>query len=168
MRVELLLMRHGPAGDARDWARLGRADAERPLTAAGRRKSAAAAAGLARAAGRIAVVATSPRRRAAQTAALAAKACGAGKPVLCEALAPGRSPADVLEWLKGRREPRVLLVGHEPGLSRLASWLMTGDPRALVSMKKAQAVLLDLPRTAAGAATLVWSLAPRHLRKLAV
>ncbi|MDE2489670.1 MAG: phosphohistidine phosphatase, partial [Elusimicrobia bacterium] len=103
---------------------------------------------------------------AAQTAALAAEALGA-EVLECPALIPGRPPEEALDWLRGRREGRVALVGHEPQLSRLASWLLTGDARSVLRLKKSQALLLDLPRPAPGRATLLWSLAPRHLRALA-
>lgn len=165
--MELLLVRHGPAGDPAKWAESGRADRERPLTPDGRRKTAEAAAGLAEAFGRGGLVAASPWKRAVQTAALVAKALGARTPVECPPLVPGSAREDLLAWLKLRREDRVVLVGHEPQLSSLASWLMTGRPSAVIRLKKSQAVLLELSKPAPGAAVLIWSLAPRQLRALA-
>lgn len=164
--MELLIVRHGPAGDPAKWAKSGRADRERPLTPDGRRKTAEAAAGLAEAFGRCDLVATSPWKRAAQTAALVSKALGAGPPVECPPLVPGWALEDLVVWLKLRREKRIALVGHEPQLSRFASWLMTGKPDAVIQLKKSQAVLLELEKPAPGAAVLVWSLAPRQLRAL--
>ncbi len=158
-------MRHGPAGDRERWRRAGRPDAERPLTPRGSKKAREAAAGLRRAFGRLDMIATSPWTRAAQTAALLAGACG-GRIVETDALLPDRAPEDLLAWLSRRRERRVALVGHEPHLSRLASWLMTGAARSRLRLKKSQALLLELPRPEAGAGVLVWSLAPRHLRAL--
>lgn len=164
--MELLIVRHGPAGDREDWRRGGRPDAERPLTKEGRRRAAAAARGLARIAGRVDLVATSPWTRAEQTAALVADACG-GLITARPELIPGRPFEGLLRWLGARREKRVALVGHEPHLSRFASWLMTGRSRSSLRLKKSQALLLDWPHSAAGAAVLVWSLAPRQLRALA-
>ncbi|MDE2038957.1 MAG: histidine phosphatase family protein [Elusimicrobia bacterium] len=66
--MELLLMRHGPAGDSRRWLARGRADAERPLTETGRRKTRRAAEGLARLLPRLDLIASSPLLRARQTA----------------------------------------------------------------------------------------------------
>lgn len=166
--MEILLLRHGPAGDPAKWAKSGRADRERPLTADGRRKTRRAAAGLAEAFGRGGVLlATSPWRRAVQTAALAAQTLGAGVPLDCRALAPGSALEELLAWLQGRREKRVVLVGHEPQLSRLASWLMTGRPAPVVRLKKAQALLLEAEKVVPGGAVLAWSLSPRQLRALA-
>lgn len=164
--MELLILRHGPAGDPAKWAKSGRADRERPLTPDGRRKTAEAAAGLAEVFGRCDLVATSSWKRAAQTAALAAKALEAGAPVECPPLVPGSAQEDLLAWLKLRREKRLVLVGHEPSLSRFASWLMTGRPSAVLHLKKSQAVLLEMEKPAPGGAVLVWSLAPRQLRAL--
>ncbi len=159
-------MRHGPAGDREEWRRGGRPDAERPLTKEGKRRARAAAQGLAKLAGGVELVATSPWTRAAQTAALVADACG-GVVAARPELIPDRPVEDLLKWLATRRESRVALVGHEPHLSRFASWLMSGRARSMVKLKKSQAVLLELPRPSAGAAALVWSLAPRQLRALA-
>ena len=159
-------MRHGPAGDREKWRRTGRPDAERPLTKDGRRRAREAAAGLARAAGDVDLVATSPWTRAAQTAELVADACG-GTIAARPELVPDRPFEELLAWLGARREGRVALVGHEPHLSRFASWLLTGRTRSALRLKKSQALLLELPRPAPGAAVLVWSLAPRQLRALA-
>lgn len=145
---------------------MGRADRDRPLTPDGRRKTGEAAEGLAEAFGRGELVATSPWKRAAQTAALVAKALGVGAAVECPPLMPGSAMEDLLSWLKSRREKRVVLVGHEPQLSRFASWLMTGRPGAVIHLKKSQAVLLEMEKVAPGRAVLSWSLAPRQLRAL--
>ena len=163
--MKLLIVRHGPAGDRERWRRAGRPDAERPLTERGREKTRAAAQGLSRAYGRLELIATSPWTRAAQTAVLLSRACG-GRIVETAALIPDRAPEELLAWLSRRRERRVAVVGHEPHLSRLASWLMTGTARSRLRLKKSQALLLDLPRFEAGAGALAWSLAPRHLRAL--
>ena len=167
--MELLIVRHGPAGDAEEkaaWKRSGRPDAERPLTKEGRRKTRDAAGGLARAVEEFGLVATSPWARAAQTAGLVARALGADL-VECPALIPGSALEDALSWLKTRREKRVVLVGHDPHLSRLASWLLTGRDHSVLRLKKPQAVLLNLKTIAPGGAELVWSLPPRQLRALA-
>lgn len=157
-------MRHGLAADKARWAESGRSDSKRPLTAEGRRKTAEAAAGLATLA-RVELVATSPWTRAKQTAAILARELGA--PVAaCPALVPSRPFEELAVWLAARKEERVALVGHEPHLSRFVSWLLAGDPRPLLSLKKAQACLLELPEPAPGKAVLRWSLPPRALRAL--
>jgi len=166
--MELLIVRHGPAGDAAEkkaWRDSGRPDSERPLTKDGRARTRDAAKGLALVA-ECELVAASPWIRAAQTAGLVAKAFGVDL-VECPALIPDRSPEDVLAWLRTRREKKIALVGHDPHLSRLASWLMTGESRAILRLKKPQAVLLDMKTLEPGAAELVWSIPPRLLRAAA-
>ncbi|MCM2305627.1 MAG: histidine phosphatase family protein [Elusimicrobia bacterium] len=163
--MEIIFLRHAPAGEREDWARTGRPDAERPLTADGRKRAREAAKGLAKLIGTADLVATSPWPRAKETAEIAAKALGAP---LAETnfLLPHRSPASLAGWLSGLDGERVVLVGHEPHLSRVISWLLAGSSRTLVAMKKAQAVLLETPKAAAGSAVLAWSVPPRVLRRL--
>jgi phosphohistidine phosphatase len=62
----------------------------------------------------------------------------------------------------------VALVGHEPMLSSLAAWLVTGDRRrgAMFEIKKGAALVLDgEPRP--GGMRLVASLPPKTLRRIA-
>ena len=164
--MELLIVRHGPAGDPAKWAKAGKADRDRPLTPDGRRKTSHAAVGLSNVFGRADLIASGGWKRACQTAVILSKAIGPCPVVDCAALTPGSSPEELLSWLKTRKERRVVLVGHEPGLSRFVSWLMTGRPAAVVRLKKSQALLLELEKAAPGGAVLVWSLAPRQLRAL--
>jgi phosphohistidine phosphatase len=166
--MELLIVRHGPAGDSAEkaaWKRSGRPDSERPLTKDGRKKTRAAAAGLSRVVDGFRLVATSPFNRAAQTAGLFARALGADL-VECPALVPDRPVEEALAWLKTRREKRLVFVGHEPHLSCFASYLLTGSDHSVLRLKKPQAILLDLKTLEPGGAQLVWSLPPRQLRAL--
>jgi phosphohistidine phosphatase len=166
--MELLIVRHGPAGDAAEkkaWRESGRPDSERPLTKVGRERVRAAAKGLARFVD-CGLVATSPYARAVQTAGPFAKALGADL-IECPALVPGRPLDEAVSWLKSRREKSIALVGHDPHLSRLSSLLLTGDEHPIVRLKKPQALLLDLNSIEPGGAELIWSLPPRVLRAAA-
>ncbi len=163
--MELLIIRHGPAGERADWRLTGRPDSERPLTKDGRRKARAASRGLRELVDGVDLVVSSPWTRAAQTAELAAEALGA-KVVTLDALVPDHPYAETLAWLKTRKEKRIALVGHEPHLSGLASWMMTGQTRPVLSLKKCQALLLKLKKTQAGSGMLTWSVLPRQLRAL--
>lgn len=160
------MFRHGPAGEREDWARTGRPDSERPLTADGRKRAKEAAKGLAAIAGKVDLVATSPWTRARQTAELAAQALGAP---LAETnyLLPHRSPASLAKWLSGLADERIVLVGHEPHLSKVVGWFLTGDERGYVALKKAQAACLETEKAAGARATLLWSIPPKALRRLA-
>ena len=165
--MELLIVRHGPAGNLAQKAawKLSGKDDERPLTKDGLKRTKEAAAGLARLVEGCEAVAASPWKRAAQTAAAVAKALDADL-VECPALIPDARLEDALAWLKTRKEKSLALVGHEPHLSELASWLLTGTKRSILRLKKPQALLIDLKRLEPGHGELVWSIPPRPLRAL--
>jgi phosphohistidine phosphatase len=165
--MEIIFLRHAPAGEKEEWARTGRPDSERPLTPDGRKRARESAKGLAALVEGADLVATSPWVRARETAEIAAKTLGAP---LAETnfLLPHRSPASLAGWLSGLDGHRVVLVGHEPHMSKVVTWLLTGSSaRAVVGLKKAQALLLETRKASAGSATLVWSLPPKALRRLA-
>lgn len=157
-------MRHGPAGDKDEWKKTGRPDAERPLTAEGRRKTAAAARGL-KGLASADLVLTSPWTRALQTAELVAKQLGA--PVEeTEELIPDRSYESLAKQLRAAKKEKLAVVGHEPHLSGFATWLLTGgEGRPVLALKKGQAALLETDGTP-GEAVLRWSVPPKGLRGL--
>ncbi len=166
--MKLLLVRHGPAAD-RDLGRAkgGREDL-RPLTDEGRARTRAAVRGLVRVVDAPDALATSPLSRAVQTADVVARAFELRPAARLASLAPSSPPADLLPWLREHtRAGLVACVGHEPHLGRLASWLLTGEDRSFVHLRKAGAALLDLgPRPEPGKARLEWLLAPAQLRRL--
>ncbi len=164
--MEIIFLRHAPAGEREDWAATGRPDAERPLTMEGRKRAREAAKGLLKFVETVDLVATSPWARAKETAEVVAKAFGAPL-VESNFLLPHRSPSSLASWLSGLDGQRVIVVGHEPHLSRVIAWLLTGSgARSIVGLKKAQAALLETKKAAAGSAVLAWSLPPRALRRL--
>jgi phosphohistidine phosphatase len=167
--MELLVIRHAIAADRAEFAASGQDDAKRPLTAAGRRKMRKNARGLARIAPGIDLLVTSPLVRAVETAAIVADTFGTDGAVERRELEPDADPADLVTWLRRQRgRETVAVVGHEPHLSRLVEWLLTGRRKPFLDLKKGGACLLDLgeePR--AGAATLEWLLTPAELRRIA-
>jgi phosphohistidine phosphatase len=114
------------------------------------------------------VVLSSGYARAWQTAELLDEVAGWPSPDECEALEPGRDPEQALDVLRKRDERSVGLVGHEPHLSRLASYLCTGsEERLRLEVKKGAVVVLEFDGDVlAGSALLRWSLAPKILRAL--
>ncbi|MDE2290842.1 MAG: phosphohistidine phosphatase SixA [Elusimicrobia bacterium] len=164
----LILMRHGPAGDREAWAKAGKDDAQRPLTKEGRDKTAKAAAGLAKLLKGLDLVATSPLKRARQTADLAADRFPKAERAVFPELSPSRSPVDAVRRLARLDEKaRVVLVGHEPHLSRLAALLILGRGASVTGLKKAGAALIEFDgacRPGSGRLTAV--LAPKVLRRL--
>lgn len=167
---ELLLLRHGIAEDREEAAAAGRPDAERTLTAEGRSRTASVAKRLVALDLKGVAILSSPLPRARQTAEIACEAGLAPRFELASPLAPGGDPLPLLTpWLAPSGPPgRLVLVGHEPGLSDLACRLFGGPPGSL-QLKKAGVVLLALPQVAAGAdlpgrCCLTLLLTPRSLR----
>ena len=167
--MKLLIVRHAKAEDRAAFAASGKDDSERPLTGAGREQAGKSARAIKTLLPRIDVLATSPLTRARDTARLLARDYKRLTPEELPALAPGASVKSVGAWLAQQSaDATVALVGHEPDLSVLASWLLTGRTQPIMALKKGAACLLEFEDTAVpGRAVLVWSLTPRQLRGLA-
>ncbi len=145
------LLRHGdaePHGSSDDFGRRLTARGERQATAAGR--------ALARLDVQFEAVYASPRVRALDTALLACAELGC-VPLEHEALAGGFDARDAAALLAPHRgAPAVMLVGHEPDLSRLAAAL-TG---ARIEMKKGALAAI-------GGGALLVLLRPREIELVA-
>lgn len=166
--MKLLMIRHGIAEEREDFARTGKDDHLRPLTDDGRKKMKQNARGLKKLVPEIDLLATSPLTRAAQTGAVLDSVFGGLNEVEVEELAPEAQPQEFLRWLRKQKAESVAVVGHEPSISLILSWLLTGGERHLLSFRKGGACLLDFPgEVGAGNATLVWALTPAQLRALA-
>lgn len=165
--MRLLIIRHAHAGDREEWAREGKDDFARPLSRKGRKDMREAAAGIERLLPGLDALASSPLVRAVETARMVGDAFGT-EPKEAPALAQDVPAREALRWLSGRGERILAIVGHEPGLGLLAGLLLCGQERPFVSLKKGQACLLKFPgRARAGTGTLLWSLTPKQLRRLA-
>ena len=166
--MQLLIIRHAIAEDRVEFARKGTDDDARPLTAKGIERMRQGALGLQRVVDRVDVLATSPLRRARQTADIVQDALKAPKPMVTDALAPGHGPEAVAAWLDPLpSDATVAVVGHEPDLSELVGWLLSGQARSLVALKKGAACLLDVAGPPGpGSAALLWLLTPKQLRTL--
>jgi phosphohistidine phosphatase len=166
--MKLLLIRHAIAEEREDFARTGKDDRLRPLTDEGRKKMKQGAKGLKGLVPEIDLLATSPLTRAAQTGAILDTVYGGLKEVEIEELSPEATPNEFLLWLRKQEAGTVAAVGHEPSLSLILAWLLTGTERRLFAFRKGGACLLELPdEVGAGTATLLWALTPAHLRGLA-
>lgn len=164
----LVLMRHGRAEDRLGYAAHHDDDAERPLTAQGIKRLHGIAAGLLRLVPALDALITSPLARAQQTAAIVAEYYPRLQPVTLPALAPGQAPEDLRAWLERQNpEANTMLVGHEPGLSVFAAWLLTGRSESLLELKKGALCLLRVtPPVQAGKACLLGLWQPKALRRL--
>ncbi|BAU46973.1 phosphohistidine phosphatase [Sulfurifustis variabilis] len=166
--MRLLIVRHAKAEEREIHAATGAPDAERPLTEAGRKSARKIGRALKDILPRIDVLASSPFVRAHETARLIAREYRRLDVVALPALTPGVSGKTVLAWLQEQAEDAtVAMVGHEPDLGRLGSWLLTGRDQAFLTIKKGGACLLDFPEAPSpGHGQLAWLLAPAQLRRL--
>ena len=166
--MKLLLLRHAIAEDQEEFSRTGKDDRLRPLTPEGRKKMKQGAKGLRDILPDIDLLATSPLTRAAQTGAIVDSVYGGLAEVEIEELSPEATPTDFLRWLRKQKAGCIAAVGHEPSISLILSWLLTGSERRIFAFRKGGACLLDFPdEVGAGTATLVWALTPAQLRELA-
>jgi phosphohistidine phosphatase len=156
--MQLLIIRHGIAED-------GTPDEERALTDKGRRRMRKIAAGLRRIVPSLEALATSPLVRARQTADIVAHQYDL-KPEIVAELAPAAPLGRLREWLAAHAHGVVAIVGHEPGLSTFASWLISARPESHLVLKKGGACLIDLNALEPGVGTLEWLLTPKQLRAL--
>jgi phosphohistidine phosphatase len=167
--VELLVVRHGVAEDKEEFAATGQDDSLRPLTKEGRWKMEHVAKGLRRVLPSINVLASSPFTRAMQTAKIVGGSYGESKIEQLDALTPTATPQPFMKWLR-EREPddRVAIVGHEPHLGALVSWLLANEAvEERIALRKGGACLVQFDeRPRAGKAKLIWLLTPSILRRL--
>lgn len=166
--MQLLIVRHAIAEERETWAP--RDDSLRPLTADGKKKMKESAKGLRALVPKIDLLATSPLTRAMQTAQILSKVYDKPEPTVADVLSPGQRPAAVVAWLRtqsGGANKTVAVVGHEPGLGSLGTWLCAGIERSFLDLGKGGACLVELAeRIEAGEAMLAWVLRPSQLRRL--
>lgn len=157
--MRCLVIRHAPAES-------GQPDAERPLSPAGAVLLRQVRGPLQALVPDLGLVASSPLRRARETAALLAEAFAV--PTLETAtLAPGALDG-LLPWLCQQSLPALAVVGHEDDLSHWVCHMLTGDAGRFFQFECAAACLIEFrapPRP--GTADLLWLLPPEHLARMA-
>ena len=166
--MDLYLVRHAVAFDPDEtkWPD----DRDRPLTPEGEKRFRRAARGLTEMMPSVDVVLSSRFARAWRTAELLEKEASWPNPIECAALESGRSPAEVLQALQDYASTQsVALVGHEPNMHELASYLLTADTgHVQLDFRKGGVARLELPDgLRPGSARLRWLLTPRVLRAVA-
>ena len=164
--MRLLIVRHGEAGMART-------DFERPLTESGIQDIEAAKTCLCELAvseGSDTVALISPYTRTQQTWNILSPAFACSVERDCEALTPD---SDRQQWLallqsyedkpdEDATERLVIIVSHQPLVSNLVNYFLTGDRRnsTLASLPPGGMTLLDMNYVEAGCATLLWQRLP--------
>jgi phosphohistidine phosphatase len=135
------VLRHGIADDAKQ----GEPDSSRALTSEGRKKLASVLDRARKGGAAPTSILTSPYLRAKQTARMAAQAFSCeGSVVETSALVPSGSPELVWDEVSEyRSEQHLMVVGHEPLLGELVSYLLD-SPSLRVDMRKAALVAISL------------------------
>ncbi len=161
--MRVYLIRHGIAVDPADPS-CPPHDADRPLTAKGRTRTAEAAAGVARLGCLPDVVWCSPYIRAQQTASIMMEALDLPADGLdtTEILVPHARPRDVVARLQETSAHGVMLVGHAPHLDNLLA-TMVGASAAFTALGKASLVIVEWMGDVARVEAIV---SPRLLRAL--
>jgi phosphohistidine phosphatase len=111
---------------------------------------------------------SSPFTRAFDTAEIVRREYQIERVETNRALEPTVSVADAVAALQSYSANILAIVGHEPQLGRLVTYLVSGLDRSAIELKKGSACLIEfegIPSAAAG--MLVWSIRPMVLRRLA-
>jgi phosphohistidine phosphatase len=164
--MNVYLMRHGAALDVGQEGI--RRDVDRRLSKEGVARTREVAEGLAGLEISLDAIGTSPLVRARQTAEIVAGTVSPKCEITeCDFLQPGGSSQDLIAWLRSQSAESVLVVGHLPDMSEIASELLTGHPNAAIEFKKAAVCCMAFDAIPArGAGRLEWLMQPRHLRCL--
>jgi phosphohistidine phosphatase len=162
--MEIYILRHGVAVER--GAPGYKKDSDRPLTKEGEDKMHQIAKAILGMELKFDLILSSPYVRAAKTAQIVARELGADV-TFTDALLPDGKPLDLIAEINDEKPQRLLLVGHEPDLSRLVSVLVTGGGDASIELKKGGLCKLTSDKlTFRQCATLNWLLTPKQLRSL--
>jgi len=132
--MKLYLVRHGIAEDIGDYED----DSLRPLTEKGREKMKKIAGAIKALGVEPNLIVSSPYVRASQTAAILAKELKYEENLaFSDFFVPMAEPNDmIVEINENFSVDELMLIGHEPNLSLLASLLLAGNPDLSINFKK--------------------------------
>lgn len=140
--LEVYLIRHGIAYDRSEYP----TDAERPLTAKGKKKTKKVAQRLQEIGLHFDQVLTSPLIRAHQTAEILQQVGLSDTVQVFPPLAPAGKIQDWLSTLETQEAQTLALVGHQPNLGNWAETLIWGEATGQIVVKKAGVVGLEVPK----------------------
>jgi phosphohistidine phosphatase len=159
--MNLFFLRHGKAHPrGPQW----RPDSKRPLTREGETKMFDVARGFQAMDVSFDMILTSPYARALRTAEIVAEVYKSRKPIATSRLAPNAGAQEIIDEIHEdfSSAEGIVLVGHEPGLSRLISTLLTGEEGMATELKKAGLCKLEIKNLFFGkCARLHWLLTPK-------
>ena len=152
----ICVMRHGDAE-----AYTGESgDAERALTSSGHSENRRVAAALRQRQSRFQSIWVSPYRRAQQTAADVLLSFPEQDWEQCAFLTPESQPGLLLEQLAVRAADNILLIGHNPLVSRFVALLTTGGPSVERYLGTSHLVAIETEVAAPACGVLQYYLAP--------
>ena len=156
--MNLYFLRHAKAcARARKW----QPDSVRPLTRDGEKRMFKAARGIQALGVSIDLILTSPYLRAFRTAEILEETYGSSKMLETKNLVPEADPKAILGEIHEKFSPfrSIVLVGHEPHLSRLISLLLSGGDGLEIELRKGGFGKMTVERPSPGAkGSLEWLL----------
>ncbi|HYR44452.1 MAG TPA: phosphohistidine phosphatase SixA [Terriglobia bacterium] len=162
--MEIYILRHGIAVERGTPGY--KKDSDRPLTSEGEEKVHPIAGAMLAMELKFDLVLSSPYERAARTAQIVADELGEDV-TFTKFLEPEGNPLALIGQINDEKPQRVLLVGHEPDLSRLISLMISGGTDAAIELKKGGICKMTAEKLSFGrCATLNWLLTPKQLRTL--
>ena len=164
--MELLIIRHGEAVPV-DKQKI-RKDADRTLTAKGRKNTAQTAKILNKMGCEPQLILTSPLVRARQTAEVLSKHLqNKAKIKESDLLKPSTPPDQILKELNDAREQSIIITGHCPVLDHLASLLISSNKDVKIQLKKSSICAISFEnKIIPGQGTLEWLLQPFHINRI--
>lgn len=168
----LYIVRHAIAEEREEFARKNQEDSLRPLTIKGKKRMQKVINKFKNELKELDLIVTSPFVRAKQTAQLIADIVGKPKIVESAELVPHAPAQAFVRWLKseGKSKKRVLIVGHEPHLSTLASYILSGkEGESFIELKKSSISLIEtgnFEEMTPSKASLLWLISPKLVEKL--
>lgn len=160
--MEVLLVRHGIAESEIAAMRSGRHDEERRLTAEGIRETEAVAEAMKIRVGKVDRIYHSPFMRAKETAAIFSAKFSEAALEQAAGFTPDSDPRELGDFLAGLKGvDRVMIVSHEPFLSAVLSYLLTGGFRIASGFERAGVASVEWG--GAGSSRLNYMVSPKIL-----
>jgi phosphohistidine phosphatase len=166
--LELFIIRHAIAEEREVFSLTGHEDSQRPLTAQGIKKFKKTSEKLKKLIGPVDLIVSSPLVRAQQTADLLMKQFPHTPNSVSQSLLSNAHPNEFIRWCKEnlmKSESKVIIVGHEPHLSRLTCWLLFGSQKSCIELKKGGCIKLKFNnKVETKHGVLCWLISPKCLK----
>lgn len=162
----LILVRHAPAIEREDFKSNNQEDGLRPITIKGKRRMQKVGFKLREWVDEVDLIVTSPLLRATQSAEILSQIFDEAPVKQSPELVPECPPKAFIKWVKfhGKNIKTMLVVGHEPHLSLLSSYILTGHEEAQILMKKSAMICFKIDThqdIIPGKAKLLWHVQPK-------